>query len=135
MIPETFFSERLARVDMHNVLNKAIEANEDFISDQITNQLDKGLDGDGNDLGEYRNYEYKNRWKPVDLKLTGEFRKSITVKGHEDYAEPTATDPKTEDLTAKFGDAILNLTDKAKEDTGEFIKEDVQLLYAEEVMK
>lgn len=135
MIPETFFSSRLEKVDMHEVLNKAIEANEEIISDQVTNQLNKGFDGNGEDLGEYANYAYKNRWKPVDLKLTGAFHESIKPKTYPDYFEMTASDPKTEELTQKYGDAILNLSEEGVRNTAEFIKNDLQQLYAEEVMK
>lgn len=134
-MPENFFSERLENVDMHNVINRAIEANEDYISDQVTNQLDKGKDGEGEDLGEYRNYEYKNRWEPVDLKLTGSFRKSIHPELHEDYFEMNASDPKTDELTKKYGDTILDLGEEGIKNTIEAITPDVQQLYAEEVLK
>lgn len=135
MIPQNFFSERLERVDMHNVLNRAIEVNEDIISDQNTNQLDKGLDSVGNDLGEYANYEYKNRWKPIDLKLTGDFRKSIAPKTAAEEFAMSASDWKTDKLVTAFGSAILGLSDEGVQTTGEFIKDDVQQLFAEEVLK
>jgi hypothetical protein len=135
MIPENFFSARIENVDVHNIINRAIEANEDYISDQVTNQLDKGLDGEGGDLGEYRNYEYKNRWDPVDLKLTGAFRKSIYPELHEDYIEMNASDPKTEKLTERYGDAILDLGEEGVNNTIEILKPEIQQLYSEEVMK
>lgn len=135
MIAQNFFSERLERVDMHNVINRAIENNEDIISDQNTNMLDRGEDAFGNDLGEYGNYEYKNRWRPIDLKLTGDFRKSINPKTLVDEFTMDSTDWKTDKLINAFGPAILGLNKEGVKNAGEFIKDDVQKLFAEEVLR
>ena len=133
MIPGNFFSGRIENINMHDIINRAIEVNRDIIADQNTNQLDKGLDSEGNDLGEYSNFDYKNRWKPVDLKLTGDFRKSINPSVGSDSFSLDASDWKTTMLKKRYGNSILGLSKEGVEVTCEFIKEDMQKIFAEEV--
>ena len=105
-----FFTQRIGEVDLKSLLFKAIEKNQDVFNDQNTIQLDKGLDSFGNDLGEYANFNYKDRWRPVDLNLTGKFRRSIYAKPFEDRIEMEASDSKAERLAQWYGDGIVRLS-------------------------
>jgi hypothetical protein len=125
MIPPKFFTAPLAAIDLEDVIKRAIDNNADLISDLVGKQLDQGLDGQGNDLGEYANFEYKGRWSPVDLKLTGDFRQSIVPGTYKDFFEMTASDPKTEDLTQRYGDPIIDLSDDSIEKVKEYIIDDM----------
>jgi len=135
MIPANFFIAPLAAVDLNDVIKKSIEINADMISDLVGFQLDKGLDGEGKDLGEYANFEYKGRWSPVDLRLTGAFRQSIVPGTYKDFFEMTATDPKTEKLTLWYGDAIIDLSENAIDKTKEYIIDDMIKITEEEMVK
>jgi hypothetical protein len=135
MIPANFFIAPLAAVDLNDVIKRSIDNNADLISDLIGHQLDQGLDGQGKDLGEYANFEYKGRWSPVDLKLTGAFRQSIVPGTYKDFFEMTASDPKTEKLTTWYGEAIIDLSDEAIDKTKEYIIDDMIKITEEEMVK
>ena len=135
MIPSNFFTAPLAAIDLNDVIQRSIEINADLISDLVGAQLDKGLDAEGNDLGEYANYFYKERWSPVDLKLTGAFRLSIVPGTYKEFFEMTATDKKTAKLTLRYGDAIIDLSEEAIDKTKEYIIDDMIKITEEEMVK
>src|SRR5690606_4055601 len=66
--------------DPRTALKSAIQQNEEKILDLNRQQLDRGLDSEGKSLGRYKNFKYKNRWQPVDLKLTGDFRNKFSLQ-------------------------------------------------------
>ena len=132
-LPNNFFSEKLEKIELHEVINKAIEKSADIISDQVTSQLQRGVDGKDESLGEYASYAYKGRLEPVDLRLTGDFWRSIVPKTYNDYFEMTATDPKTEMLTQKYGDAILDLDSQSVATAAEYIKEEMITIFSNEI--
>lgn len=135
MITPDFFTGKLEAVDLNQVIGKAIDENESLISDLNGSQLNEGLDSKGGDLGEYKDFSYKNRFRPVDLRLTGEFRRSIYPKNEGDVFVMDATDWKAESLVERYGDDILGLNDENIQKAGEIIKEDLQIMFAEEVQR
>lgn len=106
---------------LDGMAKKAVEAHRDEITDLNTIELDKGLDSNGKDLGTYKNFDYKDRFRPVDLLLTGRFRGSIFPKTGKKNFEMVATDEKTDMLQDKYGDEILGIKDETE--VSEVIKE------------
>jgi hypothetical protein len=135
MIDDNFFIQQLLDINVHKIINRAIAANVDIIIDQNLIQLDKGLDSLGSDLGIYARYAYKDRWKPIDLNLSGDFRRSIYPQFSDESFTLEASDPKTSKLQMRYGDEILGLSEEGKQMAGEFIQEDVQNLFKEEVLR
>jgi len=74
--------------------------------------LSKGLNQDGANLGTYSNFEYKKRWSPVDLYLTGEFHKSIKVVFKQKSFEIFSSDKKKRWLIPKYGADIVGISNK-----------------------
>lgn len=105
-----FFIEPLNRLDVESLIGEAVESNEDAATYLNERQLDIGIDAGGNSLGRYRNFSYKNRWEPVDLKLTGEFRRRFTLSSFKAETNITSTDSKTAKLERKYGGDIFGLT-------------------------
>jgi hypothetical protein len=100
------FVEPLQDADPKYALMKALEQNEEAILDLNRQQLDRGLDARGNSLGKYKSFKYKNRWTPVDLKLTGAWRGKFTLQVKENESEIFSQDQKEEKLKAKYGKDI-----------------------------
>lgn len=88
-----------------------IDKNSRVLEDFNRKQLRQGIRADGTEIKPYyRNILYKGRLRPVDLRRTGDFYRSIDVEVTDDTVEITATDRKTEQLQAKYGKLILGLT-------------------------
>lgn len=112
----------LSRIDGNFAVAEAINQNKEIVLQPNDAQLDKGLDSKGKDLGEYKNFKYKNRWRPVDLLLTGEFRGEEDVIT--DNTEMVYVDPneKTESLMSRYGVDIIGLPDTEFESTAQNLK-------------
>ena len=112
----------LSRIDGNFAVAEAINQNKEIVLQPNDAQLDKGLDSKGKDLGEYKNFKYKNRWRPVDLLLTGEFRGEEDVIT--DNTEMVYIDPneKTESLMSRYGVDIIGLPDTEFESTAQNLK-------------
>lgn len=106
------------------VVEAAME-HEKEITDLNKEQLDKGLDSEGNDLGSYKRFSYKKRYKPVDLKGEGPFRNSFELNAFGDGFEITATDGKTARLMAQYGPAIVGLPKEKLPDAAEMMLDSV----------
>lgn len=111
----------LAGLPLERYLDETVQEHESEITDLNRKQLDKGLDSEGNSLGEYKHFDYKGRWEPVDLKQTGAFRSSFDAQPFGKGFEITASDPKTGELMDKYGDAILGIADENKAVLGEIL--------------
>lgn len=96
----------LLRLDPLKALKEAIEQNEEALLDLNRQQLDRGLDSAGKSLGKYRNFSYKDRFAPVDLKNTGEWRRKFTLAVDDRKSEIFSQDPKQKDLEKKYGKDI-----------------------------
>lgn len=90
-------------------------------------QLEAGLNKDGHSIRpeySYLTVLYKQEagepYDRVTLRDTGDFYGSIVAEVRGQALEMEATDPKTEELQEKYGEAILGLSDDA---VGEFCRE------------
>lgn len=120
-----YFSERLKQFDVFKTIKSLLEERENQIADLNTSQLEKGTDSEGNDLGVYKIFSYKNRFRPVDLRDTGAFHNSINPDVKKDQFQMIATDEKTDMLQDKYGDAILGLNDESKQYIIDDIREEL----------
>lgn len=110
-----FISKRIKDIPFEKILRELLEERKIQIVDLNTLQLEKGLRADGVDLGVYKQFAYKQRFRPVDLKDTGDFHKSIQAKINSHSLEITSSDRKTDMLQDKYGDEILGLSEEAKQ--------------------
>ncbi|MBD2705515.1 hypothetical protein IC229_33195 [Spirosoma sp. BT702] len=117
--------DRLYALPVESIATVAVERHEDEITEFNREQLDKGLDSDGRSLGSYASRKYKGRLRPVDLLDTGAFRGSFNVDAQTGGFVVDATDSKTQKLTAKYGKAILGVSDENKPAIGEWIKDEL----------
>ena len=117
------FSKRLNKVikEMPTLIKESVKENDDVIIDTITEQqLQKGIRGDGQKIGEYKNKDYQKYKKQinpqargfVDLKLEGDFYKGFVIKEDGNFQTVISKDDKSEKLEKKYGSEIYILTDK-----------------------
>lgn len=130
-----YFSERLKAFNVGATIKELLEERKNVISDLNTEQLNKGLDSEGNDLGVYKIFSYKNRFRPVDLRDTGAFHNSIQPKLNKERIEVIATDEKTDMLQDKYGDEILGLSDEGKQYLIDDIRDEFIQSYRKAVLK
>ncbi len=110
-----FISGRIKDIPFEKILRELLEDKKIQIVDLNTLQLEKGLRADGKDLGVYKQFAYKQRFRPVDLKDKEDFYNSIQVKINQRSLEMYATDSKTDMLQDRYGDEIIGLSDEAKQ--------------------
>lgn len=87
-------------------LKKALVQSANEIIDLNRQQLDKGLDATGKSLGKYANFSYKGRLQPVDLNLTGSFRRKFYLIIDEKQTEIKSEDEKEGLLIWMYGKNI-----------------------------
>ena len=123
--------ELVARIDLlinlpyERLLDECVTENQDAITDLNRAQLDKGLDSDGKSLGEYKFFDYKSRWEPVDLKQTGSFRDSFKATPFGKGFEIEASDPKTGKLLDKYGEAVLGIAESDNDEVAAILLPDL----------
>jgi hypothetical protein len=100
------FYKPLFATDPTNSLMKAIEKNEKRILQLNKNQLDRGLDAEGQDLGVYANFNYKGRYRPIDLYLEGDFRGKFTLLVTDKYTELFSQDEKAPKIRKRWKNAV-----------------------------
>lgn len=103
------FLKPFIAVDPTHSLQKAIEGNKEEILDLNRQQLDRGLDSEGDSLGKYKNFRYKNRWRPVDLKLEGDFRGEMDLRTDAKGTELYSHDWKMPILEKRYGKDIFGV--------------------------
>jgi hypothetical protein len=113
----------LKQLDMEALIGEAMQEKDDPIMDLNKQQLDRGLDAKGNSLGRYKNFKYKNRFQPVDLKLKGDFRNKFTLAAGKKSAEIFSQDFKDKFLLKRYGKDIQGIPDQAKSNVAELIRE------------
>jgi hypothetical protein len=121
---QNLFSAPLLKMNPGKAMMKAIEKNEKEILDLNRQQLDRGLDADGNSLGRYKNFNYKGRWQPVDLKLTGDFRNRFTLGVDEKKTEFFSQDVKAAGLEKKYGKDIMGIPQSLMPNMQAIIRDD-----------
>lgn len=125
----TIFSAPFKPIKMDEVIGEAMSRNEEKILDLNKRQLDRGIGADGKSLGRYKNFAYKNRWEPVDLLLTGDFRNKFTLGVKKKESEIFSQDWKQDHLAKKYGKDIQGLTFQNTQVTGDIIEDDVQRIF------
>jgi hypothetical protein len=120
-----FFTAPLLLIDPGEAIKVAIEKNEQEILDLNRQQLDQGRDANGKSLGRYKNFKYKNRYQPVDLKLTGEFRRKFTIGVDETKTEFFSQDFKEDKLVKRYGKAIHGIQQQLLPNMVEIIRPDI----------
>ena len=118
------FVHPLKDADPLQALTKAIEKNEQKILDLNRQQLDRGLDAKGSSLGKYANFKYKNRFQPVDLKLTGAFRDKFTLEVNKTATVFFSQDEKEAKLEKRYGKDIHGIPDYLIPNMQDIIEED-----------
>lgn len=115
----------LERLDINTAVMNAIEANEVRIIDlNRVGQLDKGIGSDGQSFGDYKNFRYKGRFAPIDLKLKNDFRSAEDLEITNTGVEMVDNDFKLPFLTKRFG-PVLGWTEENTDNMGRLIESDV----------
>ena len=126
--------DELTKSKMDIIISQSLEENKEIGEDLITSQLSEGIKGDGESLHEYRSDEYASfkasigsKSSPVaDLKLTGNFHRSITLKTTKNTASFISDDEKDEKLSLKYGEEIKQFTEESKGEMRGQIKPSMQ---------
>lgn len=108
------FAGRFSRISPVENLKHSLIQNQREILDQNESQMDKGVDSEGNSIGSYKFFEYKNRYEPVDLLLTGSFRDKMFLTIDNEKTAISSTDEKRQRLVKKYGDDIFGIYDKKR---------------------
>lgn len=101
----------LDRIQPESAVQQAIIENKEPLLKLNDSQLDKGVDARGADLGQYKNFKYKNRFRPIDLKQKGDFRNAEDIIVDDTDMLFVDPDTKTDILMNRYGDDIIGLTD------------------------
>ena len=117
------------------IITESLEENKEIAADLITNQLTHGIRGDGEEMTEYRSDEYAIFKRSIgsisspltDLKLTGDYHRSIELQTKGTEALIVSRDSKDEKLTLKYGEETKQYTEESKKDLRQFIKPDIQI--------
>lgn len=111
--------------DLKKVAIEAIDDTLPDIADKNREQLEKGLDSEGQIFSYYASENYARFKKAIgsiaplgvtDLKLTGDFHSGIYAERAGDDLSMFSRDSKAGMLADKYGDNIFGLTDENKAD-------------------
>lgn len=122
---EELFMSRLLRLQPAKAIQRAIENNEQAILDLNRQQLDRGQDADGKSLGRYRNFRYKGRFQPVDLKLTGDLRNKETIGVDDKKSEFFSQDWKDPVITKRYGKKVWGIQQQLLPNMQDIIRPDL----------
>ncbi|MEI8142833.1 MAG: hypothetical protein WCG90_08205 [Chitinophagia bacterium] len=111
------------KLDMQLLIGEAMQEKDEQIMDLNKQQLDRGLDATDDSLGRYKNFKYKNRFQPVDLLLTGDFRKKFTLAPGKKSAEIFSQDQKSTFLEKRYGKDIFGISSNVKDNVAAIIKD------------
>ena len=132
---KNFLALPFKALDMEALVAEAMQEKDEQIIDLNHQQLDRGLDSKGNSLGRYKRFKYKNRFQPVDLKLTGDFRRKDTLAAGKKSAEIFSQDQKEPWLTKRYGKDIHGVPDQAKSNVAELIKDSLGERFKKKLLK
>jgi len=117
---ETQLYDKLRYVDrkVKTLVGRTIRQNANALKKLNVDQMRKGVDSDGDQIGNYKDKKWiakrkkRNRQvKFVDLRFTGDFQKSMYVKFDGAEINFGAKDWKQDILVHHWGDEIFGLTD------------------------
>ena len=126
MILEGIIANKMT-FDITRAIDYAVKVHATELEDLNTMELEKGVNMEGVSLGRYKSISYKGRLTPVDLKKTGAFHKSITVKSVKGVIELDSKDVKIGKLALTYGDDIVGLPKQAIQsgEVGEILLESI----------
>ena len=132
---------RVGSIKIEDLKNDAFESVREKAEELNREQLEKGLNAKGEQIGEYGGFYVDEREKKglqtdyVDLKVTGKFHNSIYVKKEGEDVEIFSDDnaQKVQSLLkggngvrkGGFGEEIFGLTNESKEITKEMARETI----------
>lgn len=133
----TIFSAPFKDIDIYALVGEAVEKNDEVVKDVMFQQLDKGLDSKGKSLGKYKNFKYKNRFQPVDLKREGNWRakETVSTSRNKKSAEMFSQDFKDKFLTKRYGKDIHGVATPYFPTVEAAIKPDLQDSFKNAVLK
>jgi hypothetical protein len=102
----------LQRINLEEAIVFAILDKKDAVLALNNEQLDRGVDAEEKDLGSYKIFKYKGRFKPIDLKLHGDFRAAEDIIFDQTQMSFVDRDFKAPYLTKRFGQNIIGLSEK-----------------------
>lgn len=117
-ILQGLLSRKMGAINIVQAIDFAVNRHKEELEDLNTQELDKGLDMEGKSLGSYKNIAYKGRINPVDLKKSGDWRKSQKITSVNGVIDMTATNWKTrvliegESRQRGYGEDILGIPRK-----------------------
>lgn len=129
------FVEPFQRTKPVEALKTAIGQNEDAIMDLNRQQLDRGKDAKGADLGTYKRFNYKKRFRPIDLKLTGDFRDKFSLQISDKETEIFSQDEKYEFLKNFRGKDPLGIASQFIPNMQDLILPEFQNNYENQLLK
>lgn len=132
---KTVFTDPFKGIDLNRLIGLALEERADLINELNQQQLDKGLDSKGKDLGPYKNFNYKGRFRPKDLLRTGEWRGKFTVTAGKKEAILFSQDRKDDLLTGEYGPDIHGVPRQQYPTIEEAILPILQESFAKEVTR
>jgi hypothetical protein len=110
-ILSTFISDKLEPLNILEAIDFAVKQHHEELEDLNTMQLDNNMDMEGKSLG-------RGKFMVIDLKKTGDWRRSQKVTSNKGVIDMTATNWKTriliegEGRQRGFGDDILGIPRK-----------------------
>lgn len=131
---------RVSKLNFKEEIEFAIGETSKQLSDYQRHQMSTGTRRDGKKIGKYKSDAYaqlKHEMYPlpglgnVDLKYTGDFQRNIFVDPRANEVVFSSSDPKTNDLIAKYSDKIFGLTeagagDYSKKVLGPVVSDNIQ---------
>jgi hypothetical protein len=130
---KTMFIYPFKGLDMNVIVQQAFITNEEKILDVNRQQLDQGKDAKGDSLGKYRNFKYKNRFEPVDLKLTGDFRNKMTMTEGKKSSEIFSQDQKNDKLVKRYGKDIFGINKQYQSNVAEIVRPTIGTIIKEKL--
>ena len=131
--------DRLSKLNLQAEAVDSIKRLKEEIEDINTLQLEKGKQPNDSIIKpDYSSESYANFKRSIssgsgkgkytpDLKLSGDFHKSITVKFYDTYLEIISKDKKAQKLLNKYG-SILGIPKQGRADISKTIKEDLHVI-------
>lgn len=114
----------LQRIDLEQAVVNALLGKKETILKFNDEQLDKGEDSNGKDLGKYKNFKYKGRFSPIDLKDKNDYRNAEDIVFDNSEMVFIDSDFKDPFLTKRFG-PVKGLNEQNIERTAQLILPDV----------
>ena len=124
----SLFNGALNRIKPIPALVEAIGKNDEEIIEINLSQLDRGYTSTGKSLGRYKNFDYKGRYSPVDLKLHNDFRRKFTVAVNNKQTEIFSQDRKAPILEKRYSVHIYGIQNGNLPRMAEVVQKDFFLI-------